>query len=108
MTTGADGSLNAAGDLVMRIIAIEMATRVKVRVDHVGGLRANGRVDFLCGNWDVVRIDGGLVVMRVAIVGVPMGATALRRGLLSVNSGGAEERASESDENWKLHVWKRD
>lgn len=86
MAANALRGLDAAGNLVVRIAALEMASRVIVWVDHVSGRGANGRIDFLGGNRDVVRVDRSLVVVRVAIVGVPMGALSLLRGLLLINS----------------------
>ena len=49
-----------------------MAARIVVWVNPVGGLGTDLRVNFNSRSRNIVRIDGGKVVVRVAVVRVPV------------------------------------
>lgn len=104
MTTDTNRLLHTARHLVMRVIAVIVAARIIVRIDHVRGLRANGRIHLLGGHRDVERVQRSLVVVRVAVVRVPVRALAVLAGLLLVEGVGAKEGAGEGDQDWKVHA----
>jgi len=91
-------SKDRSGGLVMAV-GLAMAARVKVGIDHVGGRGTDRRVDLLGGHRDVVRVERGLVKVRVAVVRVPVG---LSRAL-SLQGGSGSMRVAVSGSSLSDH-----